>query len=54
MDIILITWAAMMSLAVVFVIIEHVVGSKLKDGNRFKNWWRKNVIGFWNSNHPRV
>ena len=54
MDIILIIWTLMMSIAVLFTVIEYIVGSKLKDGNSFKNWWRKNVIGFWNSNHPRV
>ena len=53
MDIILIVWTLMMSLAVLFTITEYIVGKKLKDENRFKKWWRKNVIGIWNSNHPR-
>jgi hypothetical protein len=54
MDIILIVWTLMMSLAVLFTITEYIVGKKLNDKNRFKKWWRKNVIGIWNSNHPRV
>jgi len=54
MDIILIMWASMMSLAVLFTIVEYIVSSKLKDENKFKKWWRKKVIGIWNSNHPRV
>ena len=54
MDIILIVWAFMLSLGVLFASMEYIVGKKLKDENRFKKWWRKNVIGIWNSNHPRV
>jgi len=54
MVIILIVWAFMLSLAVLFASIEYVVEFKLKGENRFKKWWRKNVIGIWNSNHPRV
>jgi hypothetical protein len=46
MDIILIIWTLIMSVAVVFVMIEHIVGTKLKDGNRFKKWWREKLLGF--------
>jgi len=54
MDIILIIWACVMSIAVLFAIIEWFTSTKLKDTNRFKKWWRKKVIGIWSSNHPRV
>jgi len=54
MDIILIMWASMMFLAVLLAIVEYIVGVMLKDDNLFKKWWRKNIIGIWNSNHPRV
>jgi hypothetical protein len=54
MDIILIVWAFMLSLAVLFASMEYIVGFKLKEGNRFKEWWRKKIISIWNSNHPRV
>jgi hypothetical protein len=46
MDMILIIWTLIMSVAVVFVMIEHIVSTKLKDGNRFKKWWREKLLGF--------
>ena len=52
MDIILIIWTLIMSVAVVFVMIEHIVGTKLKDGNRFKKWWIKNITSFFNGDKP--
>ena len=52
MDIILIIWTLMMSVAVVFVMTEHIVGTKLKDDNRFKKWWRKNITSFLNGDKP--
>jgi hypothetical protein len=54
MDIILIVWAFMLSLGVLFASMEYIVGFKLKEGNRFREWWRKKVISIWNSNHPSV
>ena len=54
MDIILIVWAFMLSFVVLFAIMEYIVGFKLKEGNRFREWWRKKVISIWNSNHPRL
>jgi len=52
MDMILIIWTLIMSVAVVFVMIEHIVGTKLKDGNRFKKWWIKNITSFFNGDKP--
>ena len=54
MEIGLIIYAVMMGLVVLFVITEYLVEKKLSEGNKFKNWWRKKVIGFWDSNHPKV
>lgn len=54
MVIILIAWAAMMSLAVVFVVCEYIIDRKVKDGHPIKKWWRKNIVSVWDSNHPRV
>jgi hypothetical protein len=54
MDIILICWAAMLSLAVVFVICEYIINKKFKDESPIKKWWRRNIVSVWDSNHPRV
>ena len=51
---ILVVWLLMVSFVVLVLTVEYIVGKKLKDENRFKKWWRKNIIGIWNSNHPRV
>ena len=54
MEIGLIIYAVMMGLVVLFVITEYLVEKKLSERNKFKTWWRKKVIGFWDTNHPKV
>jgi hypothetical protein len=54
MDMILIIWLLMISFAVLVLTVEYIIGKTLNDENRFKKWWRKNVIDIWDSNHPRV
>jgi steroid 5-alpha reductase family enzyme len=44
MGLILICWATMLLLVVVFVICEYIINKKFKDESLIKKWWRKNVI----------
>ena len=53
MDITIIGYSWLIGICVILVVIEYIVG-KLKNENRFKKWWRKHVVGNWNSNHPSV
>jgi hypothetical protein len=54
MGLILISWATMLLLVLVFLICEYIINKKFKDESPIKKWWRKNIISIWNSNHPRL
>ena len=49
----LIIYTILICIVIGFVIAEHSI-NKLKDESRLKKWWRQHVIGYWNSNHPKV
>ena len=49
----LIIYTVMLGIAIAFVVVEYTI-NRMKDESRLKKWWRENVVGYWNSNHPRV
>ena len=44
MGIVVCIWVSMTSLLVLFHLSEFIIEKYVSDKNRFKKWWRKNVI----------
>ena len=49
----LIIYTVMLGIAIAFVAAEYTI-NRMKDESRLKKWWREKVVGYWDSNHPRV
>jgi hypothetical protein len=54
MEIVLIVWSFLLLLTLIFILLEYIIDKKIGNENRFKKWWRKNIIGIWNNNDPSL
>jgi hypothetical protein len=41
-------WITSVAITACFFLVEIKIIPKLDDDNRFKRWWRKNVVGVYN------
>ena len=44
MSIFLYVWASTTSLIVLFYLFDFIIGEYVSDKNRFKKWWKKNIV----------
>ena len=44
MNIFVYVWASTTSLIVLFYLSDFIIGEYVSDKNRFKKWWRKNIV----------